>query len=306
MVVAGPGGTGRWVRRYVYLSSWLRAQGDGETCMPMKMTTVVGTVPSSVPRSAPQPSSPWPGERGSWPRAVRRGRRRRCGDPGRVDSGVRPASDRRSAGPGSATIRQPSRPRPRSPSRPRLTEPAPRAATRLRPCPKSPRRRRARLPRPRQRRRRPPLRRDDKGAQSRVRRPERPDDDRAAPATRAPRIVRDHARRQSGPCVAIFDVDDITLTGAVPDQAAKDRLQVLAIANAKPGQGNIANFLTINPDVPRKCRRPSRRAHVRTLPHRQCRRPPPARARARSRRQHRERATAHHGPRHRAQRSAGR
>jgi outer membrane protein OmpA-like peptidoglycan-associated protein len=51
--------------------------------------------------------------------------------------------------------------------------------------------------------------------------------------------------------VAIFDVDQITLTGAVPDQAAKERLQALALANAKPGQGNVANFLTINPDVPR-------------------------------------------------------
>ena len=53
------------------------------------------------------------------------------------------------------------------------------------------------------------------------------------------------------PVVAIFDVDRITLTGAVPDRAAKSRLQALALANAKRGQGNIANFLTINPDVPR-------------------------------------------------------
>jgi outer membrane protein OmpA-like peptidoglycan-associated protein len=51
--------------------------------------------------------------------------------------------------------------------------------------------------------------------------------------------------------VAIFDVDQITITGAVPDEAAKERLQALALANAKPGQGNIVNFLTINPDVPR-------------------------------------------------------
>jgi outer membrane protein OmpA-like peptidoglycan-associated protein len=54
------------------------------------------------------------------------------------------------------------------------------------------------------------------------------------------------------PVVGLFDVESITLTGAVPDQAAKDRLQALAIANAKPGQAtNIANFLTINPAVPR-------------------------------------------------------
>ena len=54
------------------------------------------------------------------------------------------------------------------------------------------------------------------------------------------------------PAVALFDVESITLTGAVPDQAAKDRLQALAIANAKPGQAtNVANLLTINPAVPR-------------------------------------------------------
>ena len=53
------------------------------------------------------------------------------------------------------------------------------------------------------------------------------------------------------PVIALFDAAQITLTGAVPDQAAKDRLQALAIANAKPGQGNVVNFLTINPAVPR-------------------------------------------------------
>jgi OmpA-OmpF porin, OOP family len=53
------------------------------------------------------------------------------------------------------------------------------------------------------------------------------------------------------PVVAVFGVDQITITGAVPSQAAKERLQALAIANAKPGQdANIANFLTVNPDVP--------------------------------------------------------
>jgi outer membrane protein OmpA-like peptidoglycan-associated protein len=53
------------------------------------------------------------------------------------------------------------------------------------------------------------------------------------------------------PVVALYDVSKITLTGAVPDQAAKDRLQVLAIGNAKPGQDTVENFLTINPSVPR-------------------------------------------------------
>jgi outer membrane protein OmpA-like peptidoglycan-associated protein len=53
------------------------------------------------------------------------------------------------------------------------------------------------------------------------------------------------------PVVVLYDVSKITLTGAVPDQAASDRLQFLAIANAKPGQDSVENFLTINPAVPR-------------------------------------------------------
>jgi outer membrane protein OmpA-like peptidoglycan-associated protein len=52
--------------------------------------------------------------------------------------------------------------------------------------------------------------------------------------------------------VALFDTNRITLTGAVPDQAAKDRLEALATANAKPGQAEtIDNQVTINPAVPR-------------------------------------------------------
>jgi outer membrane protein OmpA-like peptidoglycan-associated protein len=86
---------------------------------------------------------------------------------------------------------------------------------------------------------------------------------RATPTTRAPTTTarprprpepRTYETLPDGtpaPVVAIFDVDQITLTGAVPDQAAKERLQALALANAKPGQGKIANFLTINRDVPR-------------------------------------------------------
>jgi outer membrane protein OmpA-like peptidoglycan-associated protein len=53
------------------------------------------------------------------------------------------------------------------------------------------------------------------------------------------------------PVVAVYGADRITITGAVPSLAAKERLEALAIANAKPGQANsIANFLTVNPDVP--------------------------------------------------------
>jgi outer membrane protein OmpA-like peptidoglycan-associated protein len=53
------------------------------------------------------------------------------------------------------------------------------------------------------------------------------------------------------PVLVLYDASKITLTGAVPDQAASDRLQFLAIANAKPGQDSVENFLTINPAVPR-------------------------------------------------------
>ena len=54
------------------------------------------------------------------------------------------------------------------------------------------------------------------------------------------------------PIIAVFDTNSITLTGAVPDQAAKDRLQGLAVANAKPGQADVVdNQVTINPAVPR-------------------------------------------------------
>lgn len=51
------------------------------------------------------------------------------------------------------------------------------------------------------------------------------------------------------PAIATFDVDTITLTGAVPDQDAADRLAALALANSKT-PATIDNQLTINPAVP--------------------------------------------------------
>jgi outer membrane protein OmpA-like peptidoglycan-associated protein len=53
--------------------------------------------------------------------------------------------------------------------------------------------------------------------------------------------------------VVIFDESSITLSGAVPDQAAKDRLVTLATTYAKPGQAATINAdnVTINPAVPR-------------------------------------------------------
>jgi outer membrane protein OmpA-like peptidoglycan-associated protein len=54
------------------------------------------------------------------------------------------------------------------------------------------------------------------------------------------------------PVIATFDTNRITLEGVVPDQAASDRLQALAVANAKPGQADtVDNRLTLNPAVPR-------------------------------------------------------
>ena len=54
------------------------------------------------------------------------------------------------------------------------------------------------------------------------------------------------------PVIATYNTNSISLTGAVPDQAAKDRLQALAVANAKPGQADLVdNQLVLNPAVPR-------------------------------------------------------
>ena len=51
------------------------------------------------------------------------------------------------------------------------------------------------------------------------------------------------------PVLAIFDTDQITLSGTVPSQAAADRLAQLAIANSKT-PAPLVQFLAINPDVP--------------------------------------------------------
>jgi outer membrane protein OmpA-like peptidoglycan-associated protein len=49
--------------------------------------------------------------------------------------------------------------------------------------------------------------------------------------------------------VAIFDLETITLSGAVPSQAAVERLAALALANSKT-PATVTNLLTINPAVP--------------------------------------------------------
>src|SRR5215203_7511847 len=41
------------------------------------------------------------------------------------------------------------------------------------------------------------------------------------------------------PVLALFGESGITLSGVVPDDAAKERLRTLALANAKPGQDHV-------------------------------------------------------------------
>ena len=54
------------------------------------------------------------------------------------------------------------------------------------------------------------------------------------------------------PVIVTYNTNSITLQGAVPDEASKQRLQDLAMGAAKPGQTEVVdNQLTINPAVPR-------------------------------------------------------
>ena len=73
----------------------------------------------------------------------------------------------------------------------------------------------------------------------------------APPGSPAPLLFDALSDGTPVPVLVLYDVNQITLTGAVPDQVSRDRLQVLAIANAKPGQdAAVANLITINPNVP--------------------------------------------------------
>jgi outer membrane protein OmpA-like peptidoglycan-associated protein len=51
------------------------------------------------------------------------------------------------------------------------------------------------------------------------------------------------------PILAVFDVNSITLSGAVPSEAARERLKFLAAANAKT-PATVVDLLTIDPTVP--------------------------------------------------------
>jgi outer membrane protein OmpA-like peptidoglycan-associated protein len=73
-----------------------------------------------------------------------------------------------------------------------------------------------------------------------------------APTTTAPVGAYDTLPDGSPePAIVIYDEGKTTMTGEVPDQAAKDQLETIAKAYAKPGQENVDNQLTINPAVPR-------------------------------------------------------
>jgi outer membrane protein OmpA-like peptidoglycan-associated protein len=76
----------------------------------------------------------------------------------------------------------------------------------------------------------------------------------AAPTTAAPANAPYETLPDGSPqwVVATYDDNSITLDGVVPDQAAKDALEGLAVANAKEGQAEtVTNNLTLNPAVPR-------------------------------------------------------
>lgn len=76
----------------------------------------------------------------------------------------------------------------------------------------------------------------------------------AAPAAPAAPAVPYETLPDGSPAwvIALFGADRVTITGVVPDEAARETLSALASANAKPEQaGIIDNQVTINPAVPR-------------------------------------------------------
>lgn len=71
------------------------------------------------------------------------------------------------------------------------------------------------------------------------------------PATNAPAPYVTLPDGSPQPVNATFDVGRVTLDGAVPDQAAVDRLGALALANSRdPATTTLVNNLVINPAVP--------------------------------------------------------
>ncbi len=73
----------------------------------------------------------------------------------------------------------------------------------------------------------------------------------APPATNEPAAYVTLPDGSPQPVNATFDVGLVTLDGAVPDQAAVDRLGALALANSRdPATTTLVNNLVINPAVP--------------------------------------------------------
>lgn len=76
----------------------------------------------------------------------------------------------------------------------------------------------------------------------------------ATPATEA--VPATYPTRLDGSpewVTVIYDADSITLKGVVPDDAAKERLQALAVANGRPEQqATVNNQVTLNPAMPRE------------------------------------------------------
>jgi outer membrane protein OmpA-like peptidoglycan-associated protein len=72
------------------------------------------------------------------------------------------------------------------------------------------------------------------------------------PSTTAAPAYETLPNGEPAPVIVTFGDSSIKLTGAVPDEASKQRLQDLAIGASKPGQAALVdNQLTINPAVPR-------------------------------------------------------
>jgi outer membrane protein OmpA-like peptidoglycan-associated protein len=83
--------------------------------------------------------------------------------------------------------------------------------------------------------------------------PSRPRPSRPTTTTTAPAVAGAYDALPDGspvPVVAIFDVEQVTLLGAVPSEASAERLRTLAIANSKFPNATIADFLTVNAAVP--------------------------------------------------------
>ena len=70
-------------------------------------------------------------------------------------------------------------------------------------------------------------------------------------ANSVPRTTSARALRHGTPTpiIAVFGTDSNRLTGSVPDQASKDKLQALMIASSKTPVP-VNNLLTIDPTVP--------------------------------------------------------